>query len=52
MTTAEWVLLGPAACYTGAAILYGARGEWGWAIAYLAYATANVGLISAAVAGR
>ena len=52
MTWTEWLILGPMLCNLVAATGYGTRGEWGFALAYLAYATANGALMWAAVAGR
>ena len=41
VTWTEWLLVAPAACYVAATCGYAARGEWGFALAYLAYATAD-----------
>lgn len=52
LTWTEWLLLVPALAYVTAGTGYAARGEWGFAVAYWAYALANGGLIAAALAGR
>lgn len=52
VTWTEWLLLVPLSTYALAAAGYGARGEWGLAVVYAAYAAANGGLIWAALAGR
>lgn len=38
--------------YAIAGVGYGLRGEYGFSLAYAAYAVANVGIIWATVAGR
>ncbi len=51
MSFAEWFLIVPTLSYIGASGVYASQGRLGFALAYFAYALANVGLILAAVSG-
>lgn len=55
MDSFTWIELLPAASgvlYITASLGYGWHGQYGMALAYAAYALANVGLIVAAMEGR
>jgi len=49
MTWTEWLLIVPAICYIIAGVGYAAKGNWGFAVTYMAYATAIGGMILAAI---